>query len=94
MICSMGNQAWVEEDNVFWKYPPDIFQVFFCFLQHGGNAASYNIAEQYVAAFQNLAKSSNTILLPSDTGDVTSMVASVSSQRYSRRKWLAWQVLL
>lgn len=44
--------------------------------QHGGNAASYNIAEQYVAAFQNLAKSSNTILLPSDTGDVTSMVAS------------------
>ncbi|PIK52258.1 putative stomatin-like protein 2, mitochondrial [Apostichopus japonicus] len=44
--------------------------------QHGGNAASYNIAEQYVTAFKSLAKTNNTILLPTNTGDVTSMVAS------------------
>jgi len=32
------------------------------------------VAEQYVAAFSNLAKTGNTILLPSNTGDVASMV--------------------
>ncbi|XP_044148545.1 stomatin-like protein 2, mitochondrial [Bufo gargarizans] len=42
--------------------------------QHGDAAASLSIAEQYVTAFSNLAKDSNTILLPANTGDVTSMV--------------------
>ncbi|XP_069482907.1 stomatin-like protein 2, mitochondrial [Ambystoma mexicanum] len=42
--------------------------------QNGNAAASLTIAEQYVAAFSNLAKDSNTILLPSNTGDITSMV--------------------
>jgi len=41
----------------------------------GSSAAGLTIAEQYVAAFSNLAKKSNTILLPSNTGDVSSMVA-------------------
>jgi len=41
---------------------------------NGNNAASFAVAEQYVAAFSNLAKTGNTILLPSSTGDVASMV--------------------
>ncbi|XP_044513210.1 stomatin-like protein 2, mitochondrial isoform X1 [Gracilinanus agilis] len=44
--------------------------------QHNGDAAaSLSVAEQYVSAFSKLAKDSNTILLPSNPGDVTSMVA-------------------
>ncbi|XP_057269638.1 stomatin-like protein 2, mitochondrial [Pezoporus wallicus] len=43
--------------------------------QHGSAAASLSVAEQYVNAFSNLAKDSNTLLLPSNTGDVTNMVA-------------------
>ncbi|XP_041436625.1 stomatin-like protein 2, mitochondrial [Xenopus laevis] len=43
--------------------------------QNGNAAASLTVAEQYVSAFSNLAKESNTILLPSNTGDITSMVA-------------------
>jgi valyl-tRNA synthetase len=43
--------------------------------RHGTNAASLSVAEQYVDAFKNLAKSSNTVLLPEKTGDVSSMVA-------------------
>uniref|UniRef100_A0A8C8RTL2 Stomatin-like protein 2, mitochondrial n=1 Tax=Pelusios castaneus TaxID=367368 RepID=A0A8C8RTL2_9SAUR len=43
--------------------------------QHNGNAAaSLAVAEQYVSAFSQLAKESNTVLLPSNAGDVTSMV--------------------
>lgn len=46
--------------------------------QHNGDAAaSLTVAEQYVSAFSKLAKDSNTILLPSNPGDVTSMVAQV-----------------
>ncbi|XP_065513645.1 stomatin-like protein 2, mitochondrial [Caloenas nicobarica] len=43
--------------------------------QHGSAAASLSVAEQYVSAFSKLAKDSNTILLPANTGDVTNMVA-------------------
>ncbi|XP_010014971.1 PREDICTED: stomatin-like protein 2, mitochondrial [Nestor notabilis] len=43
--------------------------------QHGSAAASLSVAEQYVNAFSKLAKDSNTLLLPSNTGDVTNMVA-------------------
>lgn len=51
---------------------------FACFPeQNGGAAASLSVAEQYVSAFSNLAKESNTILLPSNTGDVGGMVAQV-----------------
>ncbi|KAA0703811.1 Stomatin-like protein 2, mitochondrial [Triplophysa tibetana] len=42
--------------------------------KNGNAAASLSVAEQYVSAFSNLAKESNTILLPSNTGDVSSMV--------------------
>ncbi|KAM6302938.1 stomatin-like protein 2, mitochondrial isoform 4-T4 [Podargus strigoides] len=43
--------------------------------QHGSAAASLSVAEQYVSAFSKLAKDSNTLLLPANTGDVPSMVA-------------------
>uniref|UniRef100_A0A667XBY5 Stomatin-like protein 2, mitochondrial n=1 Tax=Myripristis murdjan TaxID=586833 RepID=A0A667XBY5_9TELE len=41
---------------------------------NGNAAASLSVAEQYVAAFSNLAKESNTVLLPSQTGDISGMV--------------------
>ncbi|KAK7896404.1 hypothetical protein WMY93_021729 [Mugilogobius chulae] len=37
------------------------------------------VAEQYVSAFSNLAKESNTVLLPTNTGDVTGMVTQAMS---------------
>ncbi|RDD37345.1 Stomatin-like protein 2, mitochondrial [Trichoplax sp. H2] len=43
--------------------------------QNGEKAASLNIAEQYIAAFSKLAKASNTVILPANTGDAASMVA-------------------
>uniref|UniRef100_A0A671V9G8 Stomatin-like protein 2, mitochondrial n=1 Tax=Sparus aurata TaxID=8175 RepID=A0A671V9G8_SPAAU len=42
--------------------------------QNGNAAASLTVAEQYVSAFSNLAKESNTILLPTNAGDMSSMV--------------------
>lgn len=48
-----------------------------CF-KHGSNAASLTVAEQYVKAFGNLAKEGNTILLPTNTGEVSNMVAQVN----------------
>ncbi|XP_060918026.1 stomatin-like protein 2, mitochondrial [Labrus mixtus] len=48
--------------------------------EHNGNAAaSLSVAEQYVSAFSNLAKESNTILLPSNSGDITGMVTQAMS---------------
>jgi hypothetical protein len=41
------------------------------------NAASLAVAEKYVAAFQELARTNNTLILPANTGDVSSMVAQV-----------------
>lgn len=43
--------------------------------RNGMNAVAMNVAEQYVSAFGNLAKTNNTVILPSNTGDVSSMVA-------------------
>lgn len=44
--------------------------------EHNGNAAaSLTVAEQYISAFSNLAKQSNTILLPTNTGDISGMVS-------------------
>lgn len=45
--------------------------------QNGNAAASLTVAEQYVSAFSNLAKESNTILLPTNTGDISGMVSQV-----------------
>lgn len=42
--------------------------------QNGNAAASLSVAEQYVSAFSKLAKESNTVLLPTNTGDISGMV--------------------
>eukprot|EP00871_Galdieria_phlegrea_P003006 jgi/Galph1/3706/GphlegSOOS_G2319.1 len=41
----------------------------------GLDAVSLRVAEQYISAFSNLAKESNTILLPNNTNDISAMVS-------------------
>lgn len=48
--------------------------------EHGSKAASLSVAEQYVQAFSQLAKSTNTLLLPEKTGDISSMVSQVRNR--------------
>lgn len=57
-----------------------------CFFvdQHGLNAVSMAMAEQYIAAFGNLAKETNTVLLPTNTGDISSMVTQVNSSQLTQ----------
>ncbi len=43
--------------------------------QGGTKAISLKIAQDYVAAFGNLAKENNTLIIPSNSNDVSSMVA-------------------
>jgi len=45
----------------------------------GKDAGSLVVAEQYVTAFQQLAKKSNTLLLPKDVGNVSGMVTQAMS---------------
>lgn len=45
-------------------------------MQQGGNeAVAMRVAEQYVAAFSNLAKTGNSVIIPSDVSNVGSTVA-------------------
>jgi len=37
------------------------------------------VAEQYIREFGNLARTSNTVIIPSDLSDIAGMVASVTS---------------
>lgn len=39
------------------------------------DAAAFLIAEQYVKAFSNLARTNNTLIIPADTSDINKMVA-------------------
>ncbi|XP_050293532.1 stomatin-like protein 2, mitochondrial [Anthonomus grandis grandis] len=45
----------------------------------GSNAAALTIAEQYVHAFDNLARTNNTLILPANAGDVSSIVTQAMS---------------
>ncbi|KJH53528.1 SPFH/Band 7/PHB domain protein [Dictyocaulus viviparus] len=46
------------------------------FASYGGDeAASLTVAQQYVTAFEKLAKDTNTVLLPANLGEPSSMVA-------------------
>ena len=45
----------------------------------GAQAASLRVAEQYLSAFAQIAKTGNTILLPASTNDPASMVAQAMS---------------
>ncbi|MEM5330346.1 stomatin-like protein [Paraburkholderia sp. JHI2823] len=45
--------------------------------EHGGiDAVNLKVAEQYVNAFANLAKQGNTLIVPGNMGDLSSMIAS------------------
>lgn len=46
-------------------------------LTDAKNAAAYSIAEQYVKAFNKLAKVNNTLILPSNVSDVSALVTQV-----------------
>lgn len=45
----------------------------------GPKAASLSVAEQYVQAFNKLAQTNNTLILPANAGDVSSLVAQVGT---------------
>jgi len=47
--------------------------------ENADGAMSLKVAEKYIEAFAKLAKENNTILLPANTGDVSSMVAQAMS---------------
>lgn len=47
--------------------------------QGGQDAVALQVAEKYVEAFSNIAKESTTVLLPANTNDPSSMVASALS---------------
>jgi len=48
-------------------------------LAGGEKAGNLRVAEQYIAEFGKLAKESNTMIIPSNLGDISSMVATVMS---------------
>ncbi|RTZ97144.1 MAG: paraslipin [Deltaproteobacteria bacterium] len=48
-------------------------------LSGGKTAANLRVAEKYIAEFGNLAKKNNTMIIPANMGDVSSMVATVMS---------------
>lgn len=54
--------------------------------ENGHDAAGLAVAEKYVQAFEKLAKTNNTLILPSNTGDVSSMVAQVSGALFRGKK--------
>jgi regulator of protease activity HflC (stomatin/prohibitin superfamily) len=45
----------------------------------GMNAVNLKVAEQYVAAFSNLAKAGNTLIVPSNLADLASLVTAVTT---------------
>lgn len=48
-------------------------------LSGGETAANLRIAEKYIAEFGKLAKTNNTMIIPANMGDISSMVATVMS---------------
>jgi len=48
-------------------------------LSGGETAANLRVAEKYIAEFGNLAKENNTMIIPSNLGDMSSMVATAMS---------------
>lgn len=54
--------------------------------QGGSDAVNLKVAEQYVAAFENLAKTSNSIIVPGNLGDMSGLIASALQIVNSQRK--------
>ena len=46
-------------------------------IDGGENAVALRIAEKYIEAFKSLAKTNNTMLIPSDTGNVSGIVSQI-----------------
>lgn len=57
----------------------NIIVLFSYYLQEGKTAASLNVAEKYILAFDKLAKTNNTLILPANANDVSSMVVQAMS---------------
>lgn len=55
--------------------------------QGGREAVALQIASQYVDAFGNIAKTGNTMLLPSNPGDAAGMGQQTFKQNTKRKKW-------
>ena len=60
---------------------------------NGSNAASLAVAEKYVTAFESLARTNNTLILPANTGDVSSMVAQVTKIRVLNQTLISSRLL-
>lgn len=52
----------------------------------GMNAVNLKVAEQYVAAFQNMAKNSNTLVVPANMGDLSTLVTGAMKIMESQKK--------
>jgi regulator of protease activity HflC (stomatin/prohibitin superfamily) len=52
----------------------------------GMDAANLKVAQQYVDAFAHLAKTSNTLILPANAGDVAGMVATAMTVLHKTRQ--------
>lgn len=52
----------------------------------GMNAVNLKVAEQYVAAFQNMAKTSNTLIVPANMGDLSTLITSSMKMMESQKK--------
>jgi hypothetical protein len=46
---------------------------------HGEHALKLGIAEKYIESFGEIAKESNTVIVPSNVADVSSMITQVMS---------------
>ncbi|XP_014206562.1 stomatin-like protein 2, mitochondrial [Copidosoma floridanum] len=47
--------------------------------KHGQDAAGLSVAQQYIQAFDKLARTNNTVIIPSNVGDISSFVAQAMS---------------
>ena len=52
----------------------------------GMNAVNLKVAEQYVAAFQHMAKNSNTLVVPANMGDLSTLVTGAMKIIESQKK--------
>ena len=52
----------------------------------GMNAVNLKVAEQYVAAFQNMAKASNTLIVPANMGDLSTLITGAMKMIDSQKK--------
>ena len=52
----------------------------------GMDAVNLKVAEQYVAAFSNLAKANNTLIVPSNLADIAGLVTTATTLFKAQQK--------